>query len=791
MPRNGSGQYVLPTGNPVVSNTVIEADWANNTLADIANEMTDSLSRNGEGGMLAALRIADGSVGVPGLAFSNETTTGLYRSGAGEWWLTVGGVAVAKVSATGLTAPAGKVVTITDDPTNATDAANKGYVDDQVAPVIGYANFYLGPKSSDPTVNNSGGALTEGTTYWSTTLDQMRVYNGTNWVPMPTISSLVGQTFSGDGSDTTFTLANPTGNSINLEVFISGVRQVPTTDYSVSSTTLTFTTAPPSGTDNIFVRYAQLGTITDGAGSIVYTPAGTGAVATTVQSKLRESVSVKDFGAVGTSDDTAVVQAAITAAVAAGVKLRAAAGTYTVNALTIPGSLVIEGDGIDQTFFVAKTTIGQNNMFTASGVDGITVTGCKFDMRNDAITPVLTDDALENIFLFTSCSNVKIQGNHFIRALNRFIRFNATALAETINVYVHENLFENGSRGGVENRRYGQNIHVYNNRMTNVVNSAIGGVAAEKSISVSGTVGVWIEGNYVLQSNTDSGTIIVEYIDRQSEAVNILNNRVYGSGENGIKVGASVDVRVEGNSCLYSTNFGIYIEGCYDTIVQNNFCSESGNGAIRIYEDGDTGRTNKNIRVVGNTFHNSNTAGNTVGVVGVAVNSTDSYHISCRQSAYVYIYENRFIDDGAGTAGGIYIGATDYYIERNDMIGLKAAAVTFTNTSSVSSDRFNVVNNRGSQTTDRGLATILNGQNTITVTPDTVVETADKRMQASLNDLLTGTAAYWCILDAANQTFTIRTRTSAHGAANVTADTKFTWDFSVANAIGIFGKTTR
>ena len=41
-----------------------------------------------------------------------------------------------------------------------------------------------------------------------------------------------------------------------------------------------------------------------GANNVGYQPAGTGAVATTVQSKLRESVSVKDFGAVGDFNGT-------------------------------------------------------------------------------------------------------------------------------------------------------------------------------------------------------------------------------------------------------------------------------------------------------------------------------------------------------------------------------------------------------------------------------------------------------------------------------------------------------
>ena len=67
MPRNGSGTYTLPSGNPVVANTTIEANWANTTLDDVGNEITESLSRNGEGGMLAPLRTYAGTASVPGV----------------------------------------------------------------------------------------------------------------------------------------------------------------------------------------------------------------------------------------------------------------------------------------------------------------------------------------------------------------------------------------------------------------------------------------------------------------------------------------------------------------------------------------------------------------------------------------------------------------------------------------------------------------------------------------------------------------------------------------------------
>ena len=66
-----------------------------------------------------------------------------------------------------------------------------------------------------------------------------------------------------------------------------------------------------------------------------YTPAGAGAVATTVQAKLRESVSVLDFGAVGdgVTDDTAAFNAAWAASDPKAVLVLA--GTYEITGAVI------------------------------------------------------------------------------------------------------------------------------------------------------------------------------------------------------------------------------------------------------------------------------------------------------------------------------------------------------------------------------------------------------------------------------------------------------------------------
>jgi cation transport ATPase len=57
MSRNGSGIYSLPAGNPVVTGTVISSSWANTTLTDIANTLTQSVSSDGQTPMTGSLNM--------------------------------------------------------------------------------------------------------------------------------------------------------------------------------------------------------------------------------------------------------------------------------------------------------------------------------------------------------------------------------------------------------------------------------------------------------------------------------------------------------------------------------------------------------------------------------------------------------------------------------------------------------------------------------------------------------------------------------------------------------------
>ena len=197
------------------------------------------------------------------------------------------------------------------------------------------------------------------------------------------MSSSVVRAFTGDGSDTTFTVSS--GKTVSqFLVFLNGVFQRPTSDFTYSGTTLTFGTAPANG-DVITVKE-----LAEGTGSALLTIADDSSTTTTLDAG--ESLKFTGSGGVTTSlsGDTLTIAGAAqlnvkdegsalsTAAttidfVGAGVT---ASGTGATKTITIPGGggeifkNILMPDGSTTISADASTdtlTLAQSGLVTISG----------------------------------------------------------------------------------------------------------------------------------------------------------------------------------------------------------------------------------------------------------------------------------------------------------------------------------------------------------------------------------------------------------------------------------------
>jgi len=201
--------------------------------------------------------------------------------------------------------------------------------------------------------------------------------------------------------------------------------------------------------------------ITSNASTVVYDPAGTGAVATTVQTKLRESVSVKDFGAVGdgVTDDTAAFNSA---AASAAYEIQVPYGTYNISSkVTINKSKLI-GDGSSGTIIKAIAAIDAPIQFGSQ--NGI-VEGIYFQGNSLANTCLILESANGTTVRNCRAEGGKYDGikfgssgnNNGIRISNCLIRNNGftyevgtvsgTSGTNTLTVSGAANLTTIGARG--------------------------------------------------------------------------------------------------------------------------------------------------------------------------------------------------------------------------------------------------------------------------------------------------------------------------------------------------------
>jgi hypothetical protein len=192
---------------------------------------------------------------------------------------------------------------------------------------------------------------------------------------------------------------------------------------------------------------------------LTFLQAGIGAVSRTLTSKMRDVVSVKDFGAVGdgATDDTSAVQAAINAA-SVSKSIYVPAGTYLVSALTYPTTgLTMYGD---YPFSVIQHNVPTANSLlqsTAFGVANsfVNLTGLVFDGNNRTLAA--------NVAMVRIAEASSVNLNQC-----KFINYNWTALSilGCASTKIDHCTFSNWGSTNVSNTSSNPGIYIGPNQVT-------------------------------------------------------------------------------------------------------------------------------------------------------------------------------------------------------------------------------------------------------------------------------------------------------------------------------------
>ena len=482
---------------------------------------------------------------------------------------------------------------------------------------------YQGAHATDPVARNDGTPLQVGDLYFNTSINELKAWSGTTWVPSSP-GNVAVQNFTGTGSQTAFNLASEPIAENNTQIYIDGVYQQKNT-YALAGATINFSTAPPnlSTIEVVSFSIASLGVVD--AANVSYNQGGTGAVNQSVQSKLQESVSVKDFGAVGdgVTDDTAAIQAAINVAA----KIIVPAGTYKViDTLTLKDNTTFQGDGVGLTIinYASSSALSSGALLlldgadsayvsdlsithslSASGVSGIKMIGASYNVKLERLD---VSGFSTNFFLdgaegavagkLTRCSVTQCCGHDTHTGYGIRVQNTDSLLIQDCNFY-------SNTLDGIKLRALNDNTRViggqsYNNgtgpNNGNGIDTLSGGyeltidglecygndgagIYCKTDISLAPSLGVTRNISIVncvshhnsgdgIQLTRNSGGTNTDYLLAN---VQILGGRYYSNGSNGLVVGRSRNVNVTGGSFYDNDNVGIGVVQSIDVNIGNVF----------------------------------------------------------------------------------------------------------------------------------------------------------------------------------------------------------------------------
>lgn len=456
-------------------------------------------------------------------------------------------------------------------------------------------------------------------------------------------ASQVASTFSTESqtataAQTVFTLAsviyNPGTNS--MAVYVNGLRVVSGVDYlETDINEVTFTSGLSAGDEVLFIAGRTINE-TVGAEAVSYLPAGTSAVSRTVQSKLRDVVSVKDFGAVGdgVADDTAAIQAAINHCWNTSRTLYVPAGVYLVTGLTLTGSagqqntiLKIVGDGFGNPFAVWTTASGsviksvtnapvfQVTVPTSTTSAGtLDVQGIVFDGTSS--TPVIQ---LQAFYGVGRISNSAV----FQRGTGHGIQSDWMTTSEIAECYI---LNKDWMNFGLGASRTGIGIylsHQYDSGLQTIRKCSSRGFLTAYKIGVGGTAHYTY--NASIQDCESSVTYNGVHLTDNARAT-WINNCYFEGGDGGVGIWDQGDYNKVTN-CFTFAGYGTHLKSTDFTYgnyyAGNTFSagSTANQTLIDITSSSVSGGPGKTC--TGNHLSFGGSGGSIAGVIGLRINGTD------------------------------------------------------------------------------------------------------------------------------------------------------------------------
>jgi hypothetical protein len=495
--------------------------------------------------------------------------------------------------------------------------------------------------------------------------------------------------------------------------------------------------------------YANLAA-SSGSSLVGYTQGGSGAVATTVQAKLRQTVSVMDFGATGngTTDDTIAIKAAL----ATGNTVYLPKGTYLISSgLTIATSgQNIYGDGPTQSNILVSGSVYDAITISSNygGVDGVKIysataraSGAFVNFSSDTRGNFVRNFVLQNGYI-----GIVITANAVITYLQNGEILDATSSTGT-------GIIINGGNDTF---------------ISNVVMDSSGS-EPDCGLRINSSQAVWVSDSDIIHSGTPlkispNGSLgqFVTWCFFSQFALDTSNG-------NGIEIFPSNSATVKGlffDNCWSSTNNrGAYVAstsgGIVDTVhfTDCTFYNNQLQGALVDTSGGSV----SNVE-----FNNCRVAGNSQAVSGVSAgidiaNNVVGFAIrGCRSGAHAGF--------GVSQSYGFLIGTScnQYVVTSNDVAG--NATLGAIDNSRLTSTVRAVSNNIGYNTTAQGVATILSGTNNIVITHG-LNGTPTIVLATPANTNLSG-LSFW------TGTYT-STTLKINCSANVAADALIAWNATI------------